>query len=189
MKAFGFEENKSLVVLGLGPVGLSFVQFAKLTGMGPIIAIDISDEKLELAKTRGADFVINSKKQDIVKTVREVCPNGVDFALAVVGITSFINTALEIIKPDAKVCIYGISENMSETVDWSRCPYNWTLHFHQFPSKKAESDAHNQIVSWIQAGILNPSDYISHVYDFEDIDKAFENIKNHVPMMKMVIRF
>ena len=187
MKAFGFEENKSLVVLGLGPVGLSFVQFAKLTGM--IIAIDISDEKLELAKKRGADFVINSKKQDIVKTVREVCPNGVDFALDAVGITSFINTALEIIKPDAKVCIYGISENMSETVDWSRCPYNWTLHFHQFPSKKAESDAHNQIVSWIQAGILNPSDYISHVYDFEDIDKAFENIKNHVPMMKMVIRF
>lgn len=189
MKAFGFEENKSLVVLGLGPVGLSFVQFAKLTGMGPIIAIDISDEKLELAKKRGADFVINSKKQNIVQTVREVCPDGVDFALDAVGITSFINTALEIIKPDAKICVYGISENMSETIDWSRCPYNWTLHFHQFPSKKAESDAHNQIVSWIQAGILNPSDYISHVYDFEDIDKAFENIKNHVPMMKMVIRF
>ena len=85
--------------------------------------------------------------------------------------------------------MYGISENMTETIDWSKCPYNWELHFHQFPSKKAESDAHNQIVSWIQAGILNPSDYVSHVYDFEDIDKAFDNIKNHVPMMKMVIKF
>lgn len=189
MKRFGFEANKSLVVLGLGPVGLSFVQFAKLSGMGPVIAIDISDEKLELAKKRGADFVINSKTTDIVKKVREICPDGVDFSLDAVGVTSFINTSLEIIKPDAKICVYGISANMQETIDWSKCPYNWTLHFHQFPSKKAESEAHEQIISWIKAGILNPADYVSHVYDFKDIDKAFENIKNKVPAMKMVIKF
>lgn len=189
MRCFGFKENKSLVVLGLGPVGLSFVQFAKLTGMGPIIAIDISEEKLELAKKRGADYTINSKTTDIVKTVREICPDGVDFSLDAVGITSFINTSLEIIKSDAKICVYGISANMSETIDWSKCPYNWSLHFHQFPTKKGESEAHDQIVNWIQAGILNPLDYISHVYNFAEIDKAFENIENKVPMMKMVIKF
>ncbi len=189
MKAFGFEANKSLVVLGLGPVGLSFVQFAKLSGMGPIIAIDFSDEKLELAKKFGADYTINSKNEDIIKSVRAVCPDGVDFSLDAVGVTSFINTSLELIKPDAKICVYGISANMSQEIDWSRCPYNWELHFHQFPSKIAESEAHNQIVSWIQAGILNPNDYVSHVYDFKDIDKAFDNIKNKVPMMKMVIKF
>ena len=189
MKRFGFEANKSLVVLGMGPVGLSFVQFARLTGMGPIIAIDISDEKLELAKKRGADYVINSKTTDIVSAVKEICPDGVDYALDAVGVSAFINTALEIIKPDAKVCVYGISANMTQEVDWSKCPYNWTLHFHQFPSKKGESEAHDQIVKWIQMGIIDPNDYISHVYDFCDIDKAFENIANKVPTMKMVIKF
>ena len=189
MKRFGFEANKSLVVLGMGPVGLSFVQFAKLTGMGPIIAIDIADEKLELAKKRGADYVINSKTTDIVETVRNICPDGVDFSLDAVGVSSFINTSLELIKPDAKICVYGISANMTQLVDWSKCPYNWTLHFHQFPSKKAESDAHDQVVTWIKMELLNPKDYISHVYDFDDIDKAFDNIKNKVPTMKMVIKF
>ena len=189
MKRFGMEPNKSLVVLGLGPVGLSFVQFAKLSGMGPIIAIDISDEKLELAKKRGADYVINSKTADIVTEVRKICPDGVDYSLDAVGVTSFINTSLEIIKPDAKICVYGISSNMSQNVDWSKCPYNWTLHFHQFPSKKAESEAHDQIVNWIKLGVLNPADYVSHVYNFEDIDKAFENIENRVSTMKMVISF
>lgn len=189
MKRFGFEANKSLVVLGLGPVGLSFVQFAKLTGMGPIIAIDVYDEKLEMAKERGADYTINSKTTDIATAVHKLCPNGVDFALDAVGVVSFINTALEIIKPDAKVCVYGISEQMCAPLDWSKCPYNWTLHFHQFPSKKAESEAHDQIVSWIQMGILNTSDYVSNVFDFKDIDKAFEKIKNHESTMKMVIRF
>ena len=189
MKRFGFEANKSLVVLGLGPVGLCFVQFAKLMGMGPVIAIGKSDEKLEAAKKLGADHTINNKTTDIVKAVREICPDGVDFSLDAVGVTSFINTSLEIIKPDAKVCVYGISENMTENVDWSKCPYNWTLHFHQFPSKKAESEAHDQIVYWMQSGILDPMDYISHVYDFDDIDKAFDNIKNKVPTMKMIIKF
>lgn len=189
MKRFGFESGKSLVVLGLGPVGLSFVQFAKLMGMGTVVAIDIADDKLEAAKKRGADYTINSRSTDIVTAVREICPDGVDFALDAVGVTSFINTALEIIKPDAKICVYGISANMNQEIDWSRCPYNWTLHFHQFPSKRAEAEAHEQIVSWIKMGILDPMDYISHVYDFADIDRAFENIENKVPTMKMVIKF
>lgn len=189
MKTFDFEANKSLAVLGLGPVGLSFVQFARLTGMGPIIAMDIRDDKLELAKQRGADAVINTSKEDIESAVRSLCPEGVDFALDAVGVTDFLNTGLSIIKPDAKLCVYGISEKMTAPLDWSRCPYNWTLQFNQFPSKVAESQAHGQIVNWIRLGLLQPSDYISHVFDFKDIDRAFEKIANREPMMKMVIQF
>ena len=106
-----------------------------------------------------------------------------------VGYNPFINQALEVIKSDAKVCVYGISENMSTDVDWSKCPYNWTLHFHQFPLKEAEAAAHDQIVEWIRDGVLDPNDYISHVFDFDDIDKAFDIIARREPAMKMVIRF
>lgn len=188
-RRFGFEAGKSLVVLGLGPVGLSFIQFAKLLGMGPVIAIGRNDEKLRMAKELGADYLVDNRKENVVEAVRAICPDGVDFSLDAVGVTSFINTSLDIIKPDAKICVYGISSNMTETVDWSRCPYNWTLHFHQFPSKKAESEAHDQVIEWIRQGVLDPKYFISHVYDFEEIDKAFDNIKNKVPTMKMVIKF
>ena len=103
MKTFGFEANKSIAVLGLGPVALlSFVQFARLMGMGPIIAMDLSDEKLELARLRGADAVVNSSREDIETAVRAVCPQGVDFALDAVGVPDFINTGLSIIKPGAE---------------------------------------------------------------------------------------
>lgn len=189
MKIFGFEPNKSLIVLGLGPVGLSFVHFAKLMGMGTVIAIDIDEKKLDMAKDRGADYVINSKEQDIITEVRKILPDGVDFALDAVGVNSFINTALELIVPDGKICVYGISKTMNTDVDWSKCPYNWHLHFHQFPSKKAESDAHDQIVNWIKKGILDCNDYISHVFDFKDIDQAFDKIRNRESVMKMVIKF
>jgi len=190
MKRFGFEKGKSLCVLGLGPVGLSFVQFAKFIGMSPVIAIDRIPDKLEKAKAYGADLVIdNSEDADLVKTVRALCPDGIDFVLDAVGVSAFINTALSMIKPDAKVCVYGISANMSQEIDWSVCPYNWSLHFHQFPSKLAEGEAHDEIVAWIREGKLDPMEYISHVYDFEDIDKAYDNIHQKIPTMKMVIRF
>ncbi len=189
MKRFGLEANKSIAILGLGPVGLSFVKFCKLSGIGPVIAMDIDDGKLELAKKMGADYVINSKENDIVTAIREICPGGIDYALDAVGFNGFINQALEVIVPDGKICVYGISEQMNTNVDWSKCPYNWTLHFHQFPSKKAESEAHGQICHWIKEGILNPDDFISHVFDFADIDKAFDRIRNRQPSMKMVIKF
>ena len=189
MKRFGLEANRSIAILGLGPVGLSFVKFCKLYGIGPVIAMDIDDGKLELAKKMGADYVINSKENDIVTAIREICPDGIDYALDAVGFNGFINQALEVIVPDGKICVYGISEQMNTNVDWSKCPYNWTLHFHQFPSKKAESEAHGQICHWIKEGILDPNDFISHVFDFADIDKAFDRIKNRQPSMKMVIRF
>lgn len=189
MKRFGFESGKSIAILGLGPVGLSFVKFANLMGMGPVIAMDIQDEKLELAKKYGADYVLNTKNVNMVDEIKKICPEGLDFALDAVGFNGFINQALEVIKSDAKVCVYGISETMHTDVDWSKCPYNWTLHFHQFPSKAAEAGAHDQIVQWIQEGVLDCNDFVSHVFDFDDIEKAFDIIKRREPAMKMVIRF
>lgn len=189
MGIFGFQPNQSVVILGLGPVGLSFVQFAKLIGMGPIIAVDIQDEKLKIAKKYGADAVVNSTRDNLQEIVRQLCPDGVDYALDAVGIPSFINTGLSIIRPGGKICVYGISERQNTEIDWSSCPYNWTLQFNQFPSKKLECATHSRIVEWIRRGILNPADYVSHVFDFQDIDQAFKKIENREPMMKMVIRF
>ncbi|MBS7262158.1 MAG: zinc-binding dehydrogenase [Eubacteriales bacterium] len=188
MKTFGIAPNMTLAILGLGPVGLSFVKFSKLLGAGTIIAMDIDDEKLALAKKMGADYTINSKKEDVVAGVKKILPEGVDIALDAVGYSPFINTGLAIIKPGAKICVYGISPNMTQEVDWSTCPYNWTLQFNQFPSKVGESEAHDQIVNWIRCGILDPNEFISHVFEFDDAIKAFEKVERHDKMMKMVVK-
>lgn len=189
MGIFGFEKGKSLALLGLGPVGLSFVKFAKLIGMSPVIAMDIDDEKLAFAKELGADYVINTKNKDIVKEVLDIVPGGVDFALDAVGVTSFINDGMAIIKPDAKVCVYGISTKMNAEIDWSKNPYNWTLQFNQFPSKKLEGQAHEQIVEWIENGQLDPKFFISQRIKFEEMDTAFDMIENKEKMLKMVVVF
>ena len=189
MGIFGFESGKSLAILGLGPVGLSFVRLAKLKGMGPIVAMDIDDEKLALAKQLGADFTLNTRGMDIPAAVLECVPGGVDYALDAVGVPSFIGDGMAIVKPDAKVCVYGISEKMNAPLDWSKNPYNWTLQFNQFPQKKLEGACHDQIIAWIREGKLDPGFFVSHRIPFAEMGKAFEMIENREKMLKMVVVF
>lgn len=189
MGIFGFESGKSLAILGLGPVGLSFVRLAKLKGMGPVIAMDIDDDKLKLAKELGADHTINTKGIDIPDAVHAILPEGVDFALDAVGVTSFIGDGMAIVKPDAKVCVYGISEKMNAPLDWSKNPYNWTLQFNQFPQKKLEGACHDRIMSWIAEGKLDPGFFVSHKIPFEEMATAFEMIERREKMLKMVVKF
>jgi threonine dehydrogenase-like Zn-dependent dehydrogenase len=188
-KRFGFKENKSLVIFGAGPVGLCFTRFAKLQGVGPVIVFDVIDEKVSEAKTMGADFAFNSSKADVKEEVRKICRDGVDFVVDAVGINTLINQAMELIKDSGKICCYGISPKLNMELDWSKAPYNWTLQFQQWPSKLEESEAHNQIISWIRMGIINPDDFISDVIPFANIIDAFKIVEEKKAKKKIVIKF
>lgn len=187
-KTFGFKANQSLFVLGMGPVGLCFVRFAKLMGLGPIIACDRDrhGDKLEQAKKMGADYVVNAG-DDVVKAARGICPEGVDHVLDAVGMNSFINKAMEMISYDGNIDVYGIDENLKTEIDWSKAPFNWHLNFSTWPSKVLEGEAHRQICSWIELGVLDPYDFISHVVEFKDVISAFDIVKEKPKGTKKII--
>lgn len=186
-KTFGFKENQSVFILGMGPVGLCFVRFAKLMGLGPIIAADFSADKLQTAKEMGADYVVNPKETDIVSYAREVYPEGLHHVVDAVGVNSIINQAMEMIQDHGCIDVYGISPILRTEIDWSKAPYNWNLQFSQWPSKELEGEAHRQIVSWIQMGVLDPNDFISGVYPLSEAIEAFKLVENKTPGLKKLV--
>jgi threonine dehydrogenase-like Zn-dependent dehydrogenase len=187
-KRFGFRENASLVVYGAGPVGLAFVKFAKLLGMSSIIVSVNRDEKLQEAIDAGADYAFNSRKVNEVEEIRKLAPDGIDFIVDAVGDNAIINQAMKLVKYNGVIGCYGISSQLQMNLDWSLAPYNWTLQFVQWPSKLEESLCHEQIITWIQSGVLNPAEFISHVMDFSSILDAFELV-NSGSVRKMIIQF
>ena len=113
-----------------------------------------------------------------------------DYVIDAVGLNQLINQAMELIRYNGKICCYGISPKLGMDLNWSRAPYNWDLHFVQWPSKYEESLAHSQIMAWINAGVLDPYDFISDVIPFDQVIHAFERIENHEPnLKKMIVRF
>jgi len=188
-KRFGFKENNSIIIFGAGPVGLSFTKFAKLLGMGPIIVLDILEEKLKEAKNMGADYVFNSNESDIDKRIKAILKDGADFVLDAVGINQLINKAMELIKYNGKICCYGISPKLNMEIDWSKAPYNWTLQFVQWPSKLEEGEAHRQIINWIELGVLKPEEFISDVIPFGNIIDAYKMVEDRKAKKKIIIKF
>ena len=187
IRRFGFRANESVLIFGAGPVGLCFTRFCKLLGMKTVITTDLSDAKVEEAGRMGADYALNSGNCDIEQEVRRLCPEGVDNVVDAVGINALLNQAMGLIKYNGKVCGYGISPKLGMELDWSRAPYNWNLHFVQWPSKKEEGEAHAQVMAWINVGVLDPMDFISHTFSFEQILDAFALVERREPGTKKIV--
>ena len=190
IRRFGFQPNETAVVFGAGPVGLCFTRFLKLLGLKTVITTDILEDKVETARRMGADYAFHSASCNVTEEVKRIFPDGVDYVVDAVGVNALINQAMGLVKYNGKICCYGISPELSMKLDWSSAPYNWTLQFVQWPSKREEGEAHSQIMAWINQGVLDPMDFISDVIPFERITDAFELIEAKKPdTKKIVVRF
>lgn len=113
---FGVVENnakvrigESVVVFGAGGIGLNIVQAAALVSAYPIIAVDLHDNKLELAKQMGATHVINSNTGDTRQAILDIVGNaGVDAFIDNTGQPAIIEIGYQITKPQGRVTLVGV---------------------------------------------------------------------------------
>lgn len=107
--------NDSVVVVGMGMIGLFVIQVLRSRGCGKIMAVDIDNKKLSLAKKLGADYTFNSKTDNIEKEVLNLTEKrGADLAFEAVGITSTINTAIQSVRKGATVTLIGNTSQKAE---------------------------------------------------------------------------
>ena len=99
--------NESVVVYGLGGLGLSAIQILKAIG-AYVVGVDVNDEKLKLAERLGADEVINSNLEDPTRRIK--LKGGVDVALDFTSSIKSKEQAFESIKPHGRLVIAGIAE-------------------------------------------------------------------------------
>jgi len=99
--------GESVAVIGCGGVGISAIQGARLSGACPIIAIDVVDSKLELAKQCGATHTINPTKSNVVEEVHKINKYGADHALVAVAAPGIKRQAMDITAPWGTVCVIG----------------------------------------------------------------------------------
>ncbi len=100
--------GSTVAVIGAGGIGLNIVQGAVLAGAERIIAIDLRDEKLDLAKTFGATDVINGGAVDAVQTVIEMTGGGVDYAFEAIGLSATALQAFQMIRPGRTAYLVGL---------------------------------------------------------------------------------
>ncbi len=101
--------GQSVAVFGCGGVGASVVQGAAMVSADPIIAIDIHDHKLDMAREFGATHFINSVKSDLkAEILKIVGTKGVDVAVENTGIIKLIELAYAITAPKGRTILVGV---------------------------------------------------------------------------------
>lgn len=102
--------GERVAIVAVGGVGSSVIQVARAFGASQIIAIDVRDDRLELARTLGATDTINGATTDVLKQVRELTDGrGVDVAFEVLGRAETFAQAFEIIRDGGRMVAVGIA--------------------------------------------------------------------------------
>ncbi len=110
----GAKINESAVVFGSGMIGLFIIQLLKQAGCR-VIAVDMLQEKLEMAKQAGADHVFNASSGNVATEIRNLTGNrGADLAFEAVGITPTIQTAVESLRKGGTLVLVG---NLSPMIE------------------------------------------------------------------------
>ena len=103
----------TVVIVGVGTIGLLTLLAAKLKGAGKVIVTDRSDHRLELARTLGADMAINVDRQDAIATVLEATNGlGADVAFEAVGVAATVQQALAATRTGGNITWIGNSAQM-----------------------------------------------------------------------------
>ena len=170
----------TVAVIGAGPTGLCTLMCARLYGPGVVIAIDTSNERLELAKEQGlADVILNPFEQDVEQEIRNLTQGrGADAVLEVAGGRDTFQMAWKIARPNAVVCVVALYEEpqMIPLPDM----YGKNL---VFKTGGVDASCCEEIMKLIKAGKLDTSCLITHRTKLEHIMDAyavFENKKDHV---------
>lgn len=193
---FGVVENnakvrigESVVVFGAGGIGLNIVQAAALVSAYPIVAVDLHDERLELAKQMGATHLINSSKVDARQAILEIVGReGVDAFIDNTGQPAIIEMGYQLTKPQGRVTLVGVPRQGS-TINI----YSLPLHFGKGLSGSHGGEAIPQVdipryQKLYSAGKIRLNELITDRYELGQVNEAIAAMRSGAASGRCLIR-
>jgi len=170
------ETGSTVAVFGLGGIGLNVIQGARIVGADRIIGIDMNPRKEELARKFGmTDFINPADIDDVTAEIVDMTDGGVDYSFECIGKPEVMRQALESChKGWGQSVIIGVAGAGEEI---STRPFQLvtgrTWKGTAFGGAKGRTDV-PQIVDWYMDGKINIDDLITHQFELEKINEAFE---------------
>jgi propanol-preferring alcohol dehydrogenase len=165
--------NDNVVIVGTGGLGLMAIQLAKAITGSRIIALDRDDEKLKAAKENGADDIINSTKEDAVKTVMELTERmGADAVIDFVNASSTVEVDMNFLRRRAKLVLVGLFGGELK-LNLITMP---TRSYKLIGSYTGSMNDLIELVSLAKRGIIKP--VISNRFKLDEATKALKMLKD-----------
>lgn len=169
------ESDSSIAIFGVGAVGLSAIMAAKIAGCENIIAVDLHDNRLELAEELGATATINSGNVDIVEKVKEITGTGVQNALDTTGVDTVIEQAVESLDTFGKLAFVVTDDGF--TIPFENLVLGGKRIVGSTQGNAIPQKFIPELISYYKNGQF-PFDRIVTFYEFDQINEAFSDSEN-----------
>ncbi len=184
------ENGASVAVFGLGGIGLSVVQGAVMAGASRIVAVDLNEDKFDMARMLGATDFVNpgNYDQSIQDVIVDLTDGGVDYSFECIGNTDVMRSALECChKGWGESIIIGVAGAGQEI-----CTRPFQLVTGRvwrgtaFGGVRGRTELPGYVDNYM-AGKINIDDMVTHTMGLEDINKAFDLMHEGASIRSVVL--
>ena len=172
--------GKRVLVSGCGPIGLMTIGACKAHGASRIIVCDLIEEKLEIAKTMGADITVNSRDVDLPAFVRSQTDGvGADAVIDITGNPHAIRAGLKAVRKGGIFVSVGLPDgevgiNLTEDIIYREVIYTGV-------SGRLMFETWEDCMNILQSPGFSLEPVVGGIYPFRDFEKALDALKQGVP--------
>jgi alcohol dehydrogenase len=159
--------------VGAGPVGLAAIASARLFSPSHIVAVDLSDARLEAARAFGADVTINDAREDPVAMIKELTGRGADVAIEAVGTPATFELAVRLARPGGRIAnigVHGSAAVLHLEEQWAR---DITI-----TTGLVDASSTPTLMRLVASGQLDAARFVTHHFGLDDFEKAYDVFGN-----------
>jgi L-iditol 2-dehydrogenase len=176
--------NENVLVVGAGMIGLALTQALRHSGCGQLLVVDVSPERLELARKSGATQVINPERDDASAAIlKHTAGRGADLSFEAVGVTQTVDLALRCLRKGGRTVLVG---NVTPKVEFPlQIAVTRELSIRGSCASSGEYDA---CLAMLGRGQLDPAILVSAVAPLSQGAQWFDRLYRKEPgLMKVVL--
>ena len=163
-----------VAVVGTGPVGLSAIAGARLYSPSHIVALNLSDARLEAAKQFGADVIVNNSREDPLRVIRDLTGDlagrlGADVSIEAVGVPASFELAVKMARPGGRIAnigVHGEAATLHLEEQWIR---DITI-----TTGLVDTSSTPTLMRLITTGQIDAKQFITHHFDLDEFDQAYD---------------
>jgi threonine 3-dehydrogenase len=164
---------KSVVIMGVGSIGLMAVQVARAAGATAVYAVDVNPKKLELAQRLGADATFLATQDDLVGEIRRLTRgDGADVLLEMSGSETAIDLGLQMLRNGGTAALLGLPSNPITVNLADRVIFKGLTLLGINGRRMFETWFQTEAL--VKSGRVDPRAIITHVLPYTEYDRAFE---------------
>jgi threonine dehydrogenase-like Zn-dependent dehydrogenase len=174
----------TVVIAGCGPLGLGMVAAAKMKGPASLVALDLSDDRLELAKRCGADIGLNPAKVDAVQMVRDMTEGyGCDVYIEATGAPAAVAQGLAMIRKLGTFVEFSVMRE-PVTVDWTIIGDTKELNVH---GSHLGPYCYPVAIRMIEQGLLPMDEIVTHRLPLAEFQSAIDQVAGGLTSVKVTL--